>query len=65
MPSADTSLGSIPEQVALVAKEKGIDKKGLIESIEAAIPMACPDDLPPITNAHPSAYPHPPQEDHP
>jgi DHA1 family tetracycline resistance protein-like MFS transporter len=34
-------------------------------TIEAAIPMACPDDLPPITNAHPSVYPHPPQEDHP
>ncbi|WP_426698301.1 TCR/Tet family MFS transporter [Rhodanobacter soli] len=34
-------------------------------NIEAAIPMACPDDLPPITNAHPSVYPHPPQEDHP
>jgi hypothetical protein len=34
-------------------------------NIEATIPMACPDDLPPITNAHPSVYPHPPQEDHP
>ena len=34
VPSADTSLGSILEQVA---KEKGIDKKILIETIEAAI----------------------------
>ena len=34
MPSVDTSLGSILEQVA---KEKGIDKKILIETIEAAI----------------------------
>jgi N utilization substance protein A len=37
VPSADTSLGSIPEQVEFVAKEKGIDKKVLIETIEAAI----------------------------
>ena len=35
--SVDTSQGSIPEQVALVAKEKGIDPKVLIETIEAAI----------------------------
>src|SRR4051812_12288209 len=34
MPSTDTSLGGILEQVA---KEKGIDKKILIETIEAAI----------------------------
>ena len=34
MPSSDTSLGSILEQVA---KEKGIDKKILVETIEAAI----------------------------
>lgn len=37
VPSADTSLGSIPEQVAFVAKEKGIETKVLIETIEAAI----------------------------
>jgi N utilization substance protein A len=37
VPSQDTSLGSIPEQVEYVAKEKGIDKKVLIETIEAAI----------------------------
>src|SRR4029078_10583845 len=34
MPSTDTSLGGILEQVA---KEKGIEKKILIETIEAAI----------------------------
>jgi len=34
MPSPDTSLGSILEQVA---KEKGIEKKILVETIEAAI----------------------------
>src|SRR5215218_6691484 len=34
MPSTDTSLGSILEQVA---KEKGIEKKVLVETIEAAI----------------------------
>ena len=34
VPSTDTSLGSILEQVA---KEKGIDKKILVETIEAAI----------------------------
>src|SRR5438067_10123204 len=34
MPSADSSLGGILEQVA---KEKGIDKKILVETIEAAI----------------------------
>ena len=34
MPSTDTSLGSILEQVA---KEKGIDKKILVETIEASI----------------------------
>ena len=34
MPTPDTSLGSILEQVA---KEKGIDKKILVETIEAAI----------------------------
>ncbi len=37
VPSQDTSLGSIPDQVEFVAKEKGIDKKVLIETIEAAI----------------------------
>ena len=34
MPSADNSLGTILEQVA---KEKGIEKKILVETIEAAI----------------------------
>src|SRR5262249_62429019 len=34
MPSADNSLGGILEQVA---KEKGIEKKILVETIEAAI----------------------------
>ena len=34
MPTAEMSLGSILEQVA---KEKGIDKKILVETIEAAI----------------------------
>ena len=34
MPTSETSLGSILDKVA---KEKGIDKKILVETIEAAI----------------------------